>query len=269
MTAPVEPILPSAAPAATKRSDLEIKDAQLIFGSIWRELESEFGHEHMRFPKEIILLGGAPGAGKGTQSAVLSREYKVPHISTGDILRDYVQKGLPLGLKAKGYMDKGELVPDEVVIGIVVERLKKPDVKLGFILDGFPRTVKQAQGLDAALKKLSLELDMVLYFETSARVAIERLSGRRVCKKCGFNYHVKNIPPKVDGVCDKCGGELFQRPDDKEETVLKRLKVYENETRPLIDYYTKSGILKTVSGDLGVDELFKVLSKIFRDAKLA
>ena len=216
---------------------------------------------------KIVLLG-PPGAGKGTQSIVLSREYKIPHISTGDILRESVKAGLPLGVKAKSFMDKGALVPDEIVTGIVAERLKEPDTKNGFILDGFPRTLNQALVLDEALKKISSGIDMVVYFETSSRVAIERLSGRRVCKSCGFNYHVKNIPPKIEGVCDKCGGELFQRPDDKEATVLNRLKVYEAETKPLIEYYIKKGILKKVSGDLGVEDLFKVLSKVFSDAKI-
>lgn len=217
---------------------------------------------------KLVLLG-PPGAGKGTQSVVLAREFKIPHISTGDILREAVKEGLPLGLEAKSYMDKGELVPDEVVTGIVVERLKKPDTGNGYILDGFPRTLKQANDLDAALSKSGANIDMVLYFETSEKTAIERLTGRRVCKKCGFNYHIKNIPPKKPGVCDKCGGELYQRPDDKEDTVRKRLKVYEAQTKPLIEYYTRKDILKKVSGDLGVDELFKVLSKMFAGAKLA
>jgi adenylate kinase len=217
---------------------------------------------------KLVLLG-PPGAGKGTQSIVLSKQYKVPHISTGDILRESVKQGLPLGLKAKAYMDKGELVPDEIVVGIVVERLKNPDTKRGYILDGFPRTVKQAEDLDAALKRADSSIDMVVYFETSDATAISRLSGRRVCKACGFNYHVKNIPPKKEGVCDKCAGALFQRPDDKEETVRNRLKVYEAQTKPLIDYYSGKGLLKKVSGDLGVEDLFKVLSKIFKDAGLA
>lgn len=217
---------------------------------------------------KLVLLG-PPGAGKGTQSVVLSREYKVPHISTGDILRAGLKSGLELGLKAKSYMDKGELVPDEIVTGIVVERLKSADTKKGFILDGFPRTLKQAEDLDKALAAISSGIDMVVYFKTSERIAIERLSGRRVCKNCGFNYHVKNIPPKKKGLCDKCNGVLFQRPDDNEEAVVNRLKIYEEQTKPLVEYYTKKGILKKVSGDLGVDELFKVLSKISRDAKLA
>ena len=216
---------------------------------------------------KLILLG-PPGAGKGTQSVVLSRELKIPHISTGDILREAVKDKLPLGLKAKSYMDKGELVPDEVVTGIVVERLKKPDTRGGYILDGFPRTIKQAQDLDAALAK-SGGIDMVIFFETSEKVAIKRLTGRRVCRKCGAIYHMTNMPPKKDGICDKCQGELVQRPDDKEETVANRLKVYEVQTKPLIDYYSRKAILKKVSGDLGVDELFKVLSKMFVQAKLA
>jgi len=214
---------------------------------------------------KLVLLG-PPGAGKGTQSAVLAKEYKIPHISTGDILRAAVKSGSPMGMKAKAFMDKGELVPDEVVTGIVVERLKQSDTKKGYILDGFPRTLKQANDLDEALKLMGESLDLVIYFDTTAKVAIERLSGRRVCKKCGFNYHVKNIPPKKEGVCDKCGGELFQRPDDKEATVLNRLKVYEEQTKPLIDYYANRGNLKKVSGDLGVDKLFKVLSAMFQDA---
>jgi adenylate kinase len=254
-------------------------------------------------------LLGPPGAGKGTQGVVLSREFRIPHISTGDILREAVKEGLPLGLKAKSYMDRGELVPDEVVTGIVVERLKKPDTKNGYILDGFPRTIKQATDLDEALAasggvdhstNASLDrardgssrdgepvepqgqsraspaisgtrrgIDMVIFFRTSEKVAIERLTGRRVCKKCGYNYHVKNIPPKKEGLCDKCGGELMQRPDDKEETVANRLKIYDAQTKPLIDYYSGKGLLKKVSGDLGVDDLFKVLSKMFVQAKLA
>jgi len=217
---------------------------------------------------KLILLG-PPGAGKGTQSIELSKSYKIPHISTGDILRESVKALLPLGLKAKSYMDKGELVPDDVVVGIVIERLKSADTKAGYILDGFPRTVKQAVALDGSLENIGSGIDMVIYFQTSAKVAIERLTGRRVCKNCGFNYHIKNIPPKKEGICDKCGGALYQRPDDTEATVLNRLKVYEEQTKPLVDYYTKKGILRKVSGDLGVNDLFKVLSKMFAEARIA
>ena len=216
---------------------------------------------------KLILLG-PPGAGKGTQSVVLSKEYALPHISTGDILREAVKASQALGLKAKSYMDKGELVPDEVVTGIVAERLGRPDARKGFILDGFPRTLKQAVDLEGSLKAVDSGIDMVLYFETSTKVAIERLTGRRVCGACGFNYHIKNIPPKKPDICDKCGSELFQRPDDNETTVLKRLQVYGEQTEPLIGYYTKKGILKKVSGDLGVKDLFAVLSKMFAGAGL-
>ena len=217
---------------------------------------------------KIVLLG-PPGAGKGTQSAVLSKKYGIPHISTGDMLREAVKKNAPLGIKAKAFMDKGELVPDEVVIGIVVQRLASPDINKGFILDGFPRTLKQAESLDVELKKISKPIDAVLYFKISAKVAVERLTGRRVCGACGFNYHVENIPPKKDGICDKCGGKLIQRPDDKEATVLNRLKVYEDQTKPLIEYYRKNGKLREVPGDLNVDEMLKVLSNIFVEEKLA
>lgn len=215
-----------------------------------------------------LILLGPPGAGKGTQAIVLSKKYSIPHISTGDILREAVKKDLPLAKLTKAFMEKGELVPDEIVTEIVVERLKMDDAKRGFILDGFPRTLKQALDLDAALKSESITIDLILYLETSPKVAIERLSGRRVCKVCGYNYHLENIPPKKEGICDQCGGELFQRPDDKEETVRKRLMVYEVETKPLVDYYSKKRLLKKVSGDLDVKDLFEVLSKIFAEAKL-
>jgi len=215
-----------------------------------------------------IVLLGPPGAGKGTQGAVLSKSYRIPHISTGDILREAVKSGTLMGKKAKAFMDSGALVPDEVVVGIVVDSLGRDDTKKGYILDGFPRTLKQSQDLDAALKNIASSIDMVLYFEIPENIAIERLTGRRVCKKCGANFHIKNIPPKKEGVCDKCGGELFQRPDDKLETVKNRLKVYSLETSPLIEYYTKKGILKKVSGALDVKDLFEELRQIFSDAKL-
>ena len=184
-------------------------------------------------------------------------------------MREAVKSGTPLGKKAKMFMDSGELVPDEVVVGIVVDSLGRDDTKKGYILDGFPRTLKQAEELDAALKRIVSGIDMALYFEIPEDIAIERLTGRRVCKKCGANFHVKNIPPKKEGICDKCGAELFQRPDDKLETVKNRLKVYELQTRPLIEYYTKKGILKKVSGALDVKDLFKELCQIFSDTKLA
>lgn len=215
-----------------------------------------------------IVLLGPPGAGKGTQSVVLSKKYSIPHVSTGDMLRDAIKNGLPLGLKAKSYMDKGELVPDEVVTGIVIERVKKGDAKNGFLLDGFPRTLKQAESLDKELTKIRTKIDLVVYFETPDSVAIERLSGRRVCKECGANYHIRNIPPKKEGICDKCGSALFQRPDDSEATVKNRLKVYAEQTKPLIDYYNEKKILRRVQGSLDVQDLLKVLSKIFSDEHL-
>lgn len=217
---------------------------------------------------KLILLG-PPGAGKGTQSVVLAEKYHLTHISTGDILRQSVKASQPLGIKAKTYMDKGELVPDEIVTAIVAEALGKIDAEKGFILDGFPRTVAQAEDLSKELKIIGRSIDMVIYFATSTGVAIERLTGRQVCKSCGGNYHIKNMQPKKEGICDRCGGELLHRVDDNEATVRNRLKVYEAQTKPLIEYYVKRGSLKEVSGDMAVDELFKVLSKLFKDAKLA
>lgn len=211
-----------------------------------------------------LILLGPPGAGKGTQAKVLTSKFGIPHISTGDMLREAVSSTTPVGLKAKSYMDKGELVPDEVVIEIVKLRLQKPDIKNGFILDGFPRTLVQAKNLDATLQKMGQDIDLVIYFETSAEVSIRRLSGRRVCRLCSANYHTVNMPPKKQGVCDKCGGDLFQRDDDKEETVRNRLTVYEQKTKNLLDYYKNKSKLRTVSGDKEVDEVFQQLVKIFQ-----
>lgn len=210
-----------------------------------------------------LVLLGPPGAGKGTQAKVLSKEYKIPHISTGDILREAVKTKTPIGLKAKVYMDKGELVPDDVVIEMVAQRVAKPDCEKGFMLDGFPRTAAQAKALDATLAELKRPVDLVLYFKTSVETIIQRLSGRRVCRICGENYHVKNIPPKVAGKCDKDGGELYQRDDDKEDTILNRIKVYDKTVPEIISYYEGKGILRTVSGDFDVDEAHDYLSKLF------
>jgi len=215
-----------------------------------------------------LVLLGPPGAGKGTQAQVLSKDLNLPHISTGDMLREALKAATPLGLKAKATMEKGELVPDEVVIALVKERLLKEDAKRGFILDGFPRTPEQARSLDKNLEGLAMPLDLVLYFKTTLPVIIMRLSGRRVCGQCGKNYHVKNFRPKVEGMCDSCGGKLIQRPDDKEETIEQRLKVYEEQTEPLIDYYKKKNILAEASGDLEVRELNGVLMDLFRQKKL-
>ena len=211
-----------------------------------------------------LVLLGPPGAGKGTLAQVLSKEWQMPHISTGDMLRDALRAATPLGLKAKEYMEKGALVPDEVVIGIVGERLKKSDTRQGFILDGFPRTKDQAESLDPTLKALEMPLDTAVYFKTSLAVIIRRLSGRRVCSKCGHTYHVINFKPKIEGICDLCRGDLMQRPDDREEAIENRLKVYEKQTAPLIDYYKKKKLLIEVSGDLEVTVLTQALTELFR-----
>lgn len=215
-----------------------------------------------------LVLLGPPGAGKGTHAKVLSKEYNIPHISTGDILRETVKAKTPIGLKAKVFMDKGELVPDDVVIEMVAQRVAKSDCEKGFMLDGFPRTAAQAEALDTTLTKLNRPVDLVLYFRTSVATIIQRLSGRRVCRNCGENYHVKNIPPKVAGKCDKCGGELYQRDDDKEETVLNRIKVYEKTVPEIVNYYENKGVLRTVSGDFDVDEAHDYLSGLFVKEKL-
>ena len=210
-----------------------------------------------------LVLLGPPGAGKGTQAKVLSKEFKSLHVSTGDMLRDAVKNETEVGKVAKGYMDKGELVPDNVVIDIVKERISKDDAKNGFMLDGFPRTDEQAIKLDEALTSAGKKLDLVLYFKTSKEISISRLSGRRVCPACGAIFHIKNMPPKKDGTCDRCGAKLIQRDDDKEDTIRRRLVVYENDTKSLIKYYIDKGILKKVSGDLDVAELFDKIKVFF------
>lgn len=211
-----------------------------------------------------LVLLGPPGAGKGTQAQVLVKDLTAPHVSTGDMLREAIRQSLPAGLKAKEFMDRGDLVPDQVVIDLVGERLKRDDAKIGFILDGFPRTAQQAENLDKKLSELKIRLDLVLYFKTSLAVIIRRLSGRRICGQCGKNFHLTNFKPKVEGQCDGCGGKLVQRPDDREEAIEERLKVYEKQTAPLIDYYRKKGTLAEVSGDLEVAPLNSVLKDLFK-----
>ena len=211
-----------------------------------------------------LVLLGPPGAGKGTQAKVLSEEFKIPHISTGDILREAVRDKTAIGNKAKEFMDRGELVPDDIVIEIMGQRLIKPDCQKGFILDGFPRTQAQAKALDETLVRLRCPVDLVIYFKTSIDTIIGRLSGRRVCRDCGANFHVKNIPPKVSDKCDFCGGELYQRDDDKEQTVRKRIEVYERTVPELMHYYELKRNLRTVSGDLDVDDVHAYLSKLFK-----
>ena len=194
--------------------------------------------------------------GKGTQAQRLSKEYNVPHIATGDILRQSVKNGTEIGLKAKSYMDKGLLVPDDVVIGIIESRLAQPDAKAGYILDGFPRTVPQAQALDDLITRMDMAPDAVVNINASVDMVVRRLTGRRTCRDCQAVYHVVNIPPKKAGVCDQCGGKLYQRDDDTEETIRKRIQVYMEQTAPLLDYYQESGRLTRVSGDSGLDKVY-------------
>lgn len=203
-----------------------------------------------------LVLLGAPGAGKGTQAKRLIEKYGMPQISTGDILRQNICDGTKLGREAAQYMDKGELVPDKVVIGLIEERLKQADCKNGFILDGFPRNTTQAEALDSMLKKLNMPVDAALSVDVPKDDLMKRLTGRRTCRNCQQMYNIYFSPPKKVGVCDKCNGELFQRDDDKEETIRRRLDVYEAQTAPLIDYYKGKGILKSVMGIGSIDEIF-------------
>lgn len=200
---------------------------------------------------KLVLLG-PPGAGKGTQAKMLTERFEIPQISTGDILRGAVKDGTPMGLKAKSFMDAGALVPDEVVVGIVRERLQKKDCARGFILDGFPRTVAQADALKETLQSLGKDLDAVVSLEVNTEALVERLTGRRTCRACGRGYHVKFDPPKIEGKCDACGGELFQRDDDREETIRKRLEVYREQTSPLVSYYRAENLLVAVDGMQGI-----------------
>ncbi len=204
---------------------------------------------------KLILLG-APGAGKGTQAAYLKEKYNILHISTGDILRTNVKEETELGLEAKKFMDNGELVPDSLVIKLVEDRLSKDDVKNGFLLDGFPRTVEQAKSLDKILQKLGYKLNKVLNIDVPSDKLVARIAGRRLCKQCQASYHIVNNPPKVENVCDNCSSELFQRPDDVKETVENRIKVYDAQTAPLIDYYGEQNIRADVDGDRSLEDVF-------------
>ncbi len=214
-----------------------------------------------------LILLGPPGGGKGTQAKRIVEKYGIPQISTGDILREAVAKGTELGKKAKEYMDKGELVPDEVVIGIVKERLAQPDCEKGFILDGFPRTLKQAEALDEILEDMNKKIDAVINISVPDEEIIKRIVYRRVCKNCGAVYNLIYSPPKEDNKCDKCGGELYQRDDDKEETVKERLRVYKEQTQPLIDYYRNKGVLFDVDGTKTIDEVWEQIESILNKIK--
>ena len=209
-----------------------------------------------------LVLLGAPGAGKGTQAKKLIEKYSIPQISTGDILRKAVADGTPLGKEAKSYMDSGGLVPDSVVIGLVKERLAQDDCKAGYILDGFPRTTPQAEELDNVLSAMNSPLDVALSVDVDKDDLMKRLTGRRTCKSCQQMYNIHFSAPKKDGVCDKCGGELYQRDDDQEDTIRNRLDVYEKSTAPLIDYYGNKGILKAVKGEGSIDDIFNQIVSI-------
>lgn len=210
---------------------------------------------------KIIMLG-APGAGKGTHAKKISEKYNIPHISTGDIFRANIKEGTDLGKKAKEYMDQGLLVPDELTCDLVMDRIQQDDCKNGFVLDGFPRTIPQAEALTAALEKIGEKMDYALDIEIADEKIVERMGGRRVCVKCGTPFHIVNIPPKQEGICDNCGGELQFRADDQPETVLKRLGVYHEQTQPLIEYYDKQGILKEIDGTKSVEEGFASIVEI-------
>lgn len=210
---------------------------------------------------KIIMLG-APGAGKGTQAKKIADKYKIPHISTGDIFRANIKNGTELGKKAKTYMDQGLLVPDELVVDLVVDRVKQEDCANGYVLDGFPRTIPQAEALDSALEAIGEKIDYAINVEVPDENIVRRMSGRRACVACGATYHLVHIPPKVDGICDTCGKELILRDDDKPETVEKRLKVYHDQTQPLIDYYTKKNLLVEVDGTVDMADVFAAIVKI-------
>ena len=205
------------------------------------------------------ILLGPPGAGKGTQAARIIEKYQIPHISTGDIFRENIKNGTELGKKAKAYMDRGELVPDELVIDLATDRLLRDDCKAGFILDGFPRTVHQAEALDAFLKAHDSKIDVVLNLEVAEDELMKRLTGRRVCKSCGASFHVVSMPPKQEGICDVCGGELIQRADDNEETAKNRIAVYNEQTSPLIDYYRAAGNIADIVGTGRPEDTFAVV----------
>lgn len=210
---------------------------------------------------KIIMLG-APGAGKGTQAKMIADKYQIPHISTGDIFRVNIKNGTELGMEARTYMDKGELVPDELTVRILLDRVAQPDCENGYVLDGFPRTIPQAEVLDQELTKRNEKIDHAINVEVPDENIVRRMSGRRACVSCGSTYHIVHIPPKKEGLCDKCGNELILRDDDKEETVMNRLGVYHDQTQPLIEYYSAKGVLCTVDGTIDMMDVFKEITNI-------
>ena len=210
---------------------------------------------------KIIMLG-APGAGKGTQAKMIADKYGVPHISTGDIFRANIKNGTELGMEAKKYMDQGLLVPDELTVRILLDRVAQDDCKNGYVLDGFPRTIPQAEVLDSELTKLGDHIDYAINVDVPDENIVKRMSGRRACLTCGATYHIEHVPPKKEGICDVCGSELVLRDDDKPETVKNRLNVYHEQTQPLIDFYTEKGVLKTVDGTVPMEELFAAITAI-------
>ncbi|HET7629009.1 MAG TPA: adenylate kinase [Bacillales bacterium] len=209
-----------------------------------------------------LILMGLPGAGKGTQAEMITSEFGIPHISTGDMFRAAIKEETALGLKAKSFMDAGELVPDEVTVGIVKERLGKDDCKEGFLLDGFPRTIEQAEALEQILADDGRGLDYVLYIDVKEENLLKRLSGRRICQDCGATYHVIFNPPSAEGICDKCGGALYQREDDQKETVKNRLQVNNKQLQPLLDFYKKRGLLHSVNGDREIKAVFSGIRQL-------
>ncbi|RHP03679.1 adenylate kinase [Firmicutes bacterium AF36-19BH] len=210
---------------------------------------------------KIIMLG-APGAGKGTQAKMIANKYGVPHISTGDIFRANIKNGTELGMEAKKYMDQGLLVPDELTVRILLDRVAQDDCKNGYVLDGFPRTIPQAEVLDSELTKLGDHIDYAINVDVPDENIVKRMSGRRACLTCGATYHIEHVPPKKEGICDVCGSELVLRDDDKPETVKNRLNVYHEQTQPLIDFYTEKGVLKTVDGTVPMEEVFAAITAI-------
>ena len=210
---------------------------------------------------KIIMLG-APGAGKGTQAKMIADKYGVPHISTGDIFRANIKNGTELGMEAKKYMDQGLLVPDELTVRILLDRVAQDDCKNGYVLDGFPRTIPQAEVLDSELTKLGDHIDYAINVDVPDENIVKRMSGRRACLTCGATYHIEHVPPKKEGICDVCGSELVLRDDDKPETVKNRLNVYHEQTQPLIDFYTEKGVLKTVDGTVPMEEVFAASTAI-------